>query len=368
MVKPFTSCTNARGKDERSLLTPPGRLRLALIVTSHDNRRVHFSANTDIPESLLVARRPSPETEGRPTAFVSLSENPDSVSGARQLGRAIRQALDGDLLALSAWGAIAWRTEEQVRDRPWNAACFYDQSLADDCDALWANSALAPIGALASVQPGGQRVRDAFRKARQRQNPDMRALWHNRTERQTAMRTGPDEFLVPTPQALRTGYNRKLWDMRGHLLLANRMRLNLAATPAVWSDEPILGSAFIPVTPKCRDDTRELGKAWCAWFNSSAGVLAFLNIRQKNLTYPHFSLDGLRTLPVPHPDTCGIAALAAAFDRLADCALRPLPEMSRDDARRALDEAVAEAVPGLSAPRLAGWRRRIPLEPTVHNR
>jgi len=97
-------------------------------------------------------------------------------------------------------------------------------------------------------------------------------------------------------------------------------------------------------------------------------TLAFLNIRQKNLTYPHFSLDGLRMLPVPHPDRCDTAALAAAFDRLADCALRALPEMSRDDARRALDEAVAEAVPGLSAPRLAGWRRRIPLEPTVHNR
>ena len=368
IVKPFTSCTNASGKDERNLLTDPERFHLELVVTSHDNRRIFFSENTDIHESLIVARRPTPETRGRPTAFVSLSENPASISGARQLARAIRAALDGDMQALSSWGTLAWRTEQQVRDGPWNAACFYDQSLADACDALSANGALSPVGDLASVQPGGQRVRDAFRKAKQRQNPDMRALWHHKAERQTAMRTGPDEFLVGTPRARRTGYDRKLWNMRGHLLLANRMRLNLAATPAVWSDEPILGSAFIPVTPHNGNGERDLCKAWCAWLDSSAGVLAFLDIRQKNLTYPHFSLDGLRTLPVPHPDHCDITALAAAFGRLADSPLRALPAMDRDDTRRVLDEAVADAVPDVDAAWLADLRRRIPLEPTVNNR
>ena len=368
IVKPFTSCTNASGKGERTLLTDPERFHLELVVTSHDNRHISFSENTDIHESLIVARRPTAETRERRTAFVSLAENPASISGGRQLARAIRAALDGDMVALSAWGTIAWRTEEQVRNRPWNAACFYDQSLADACDALSDNAALAPVCALAAVGPGGQRVRDAFRKARQRQNPDMRALWHNKADRQTAMRTGPDEFLVPTPRAHRTGYDRKLWAMRGHLLLANRMRANLAATPAVWSDEPILGSAFIPVTPRNGNGGNSLFKAWCAWLNSSAGVLSFLNIRQKNLTYPHFSLDGLRTLPVPHPERCDIAALAAAFDRLADTPLRALPEMDRDDARRALDEAAAHAVPGVEAAQLANWRRRIPLEPAVNNR
>ena len=368
IVVPATACTATSGKGERTLLTDPGRFHLELVVTSHDNRRIFFSENTDIHESLIVARRPTPENRGRPAAFVSLSENPASISGARQLARAVRAALDGDLVALSAWGTVAWRTEEQVRNRPWNATCFYDQSLADACDALSANTALAPVGALACVGPEGRRIRDAFRKARQRQNPDMRALWHNKAERQTAMRTGPDEFLVATPRARRTGYDRKLWNMRGHLLLANRMRLNLAATPAVWSDEPVLGSAFVPVTPHNGNGGRELCKAWCAWLNSSAGALAFLDIRQKNLTYPHFSLDGLRTLPVPRPDKCDIAVLVAAFDRLAGSPLRALPEMDRDDARRALDEAAADAVPGVEAAQLANLRRLIPLEPTVNNR
>ena len=38
--------------------------------------------------------------------------------------------------------------------------------------------------------------RDAFLRARLRQNPDMRAPCNSKTDRQRAMRTGPDEFLV----------------------------------------------------------------------------------------------------------------------------------------------------------------------------
>lgn len=368
MVNPFTACTAPAAAGKRRILTDPKRFHLELVVTSHDNRRIFFSENTNIHESLIVARRPTAETRGRPTAFISLSKNPGSISGARQLAWAIRAALDGDLLALSSYGSITWRTEKQIRDRPWNAACFYDQSLADACDALWNNPALTPVGTVACVQPEGRRVRDAFRKARQRQNPDMRALWHNRTERQTAMRTGPDEFLVATPKARRTGYDRKLWDMRSHLLLANRMRMNLAATPAIWSNEPILGSAFIPVTPYNWNSNPDLCKAWCAWLNSSAGVLAFLNIRQKGLTYANFSMYSLRTLPVPHPDKCDIGTLTTAFDRLADSSLLSFPEMDRDDVRHELDTAVADAIPGLDAAQLESWRQTIPLEPTVNNR
>ena len=96
IVKPFTACTNASGKDERKLLVDPDRFHLELVVTSHDNRRIYFSENTNIHESLIVARRPTPETRGQPTAFVSLAENPASASEAHFLAEAIRQALEGD--------------------------------------------------------------------------------------------------------------------------------------------------------------------------------------------------------------------------------------------------------------------------------
>ena len=364
IVVPATACTGTSGKDERNLFTDPERFHLELVVTSHDNRRIYFSENTNIHESLIIARRPTPETAGKPTAFVSLAENPSSASEAHYLAGAIRQALDGDASLLADYGTIAWRSLEQLRDRPWNAACFYDQTLADTWDALTENPALTPIGKVAAVEPGGQRIRDAFTKAQRRQSPDMRALWAHKSARQTAMRTGPNEFLAPKKG--KRDYAAKLWEKRSNLLLANRARLNLTQTLAVFSDEPVVGSAFIPVLPY--DEDREtLCKAWCVWLNSTPGVVAFLNIRQKNLTYPNFSLDGLRLLPVPHPDKCDIEALAAAYEEYAEKTLLPLPKMLNDPIRQAINDAVLAAVPGLSHDHIATWRQSIALEPSVNN-
>ena len=362
VVEPFTACTSASGKAERDLLTDPERFELELVVTSHDNRRIYFSENTDIHESLIVARRPSGRPEPRPTTFVSLAENPATASGARLLAEAIQSAMNGDLTRISDYGNLATRTLEQLRGRPWNATCFYDQSLAEAYDLLTELPALAQLKDLAEVEPGGQRVRETFKRAKYRQSPDMRALWQNQSERQTTMRTTADTFLVSKPG--RTDYAAKLWSKRGHLLLANRFRLNLTRTPAVYADEPILGSGFIPVVPKSEVELH--CKAWCAWLNATPGIVAYLNIRQKQLTYPNFSLDGLRSLPVP-TNACDLPSLAATFDELANQPLMPLPSMAEDPIRKRLDEAVAAAVPGLSDKTLADWRRRIPLEPTVNN-
>ena len=364
IVQPFTACTGAGAKGHRSILTDSDQFHLELVVTSHDNRRIYFSENTDIHESLIVARRPTSGTQRTQTAFVSLAENPASASEAHFLAEAIRQALDGDNSLLANYGTITWRSLEELRDRPWNAACFYDQSLADAYDELLDNPALAAINVLAAVEPEGRRIRDAFRRAEKRQNPDMRALWEHKSTRQTAMRTDPDHFLVAKKDM--HDYARHLWQKRSHLLLVNRMRLNLTQTPAVFSDEPVLGSAFVPVSPAV-GNREQLCKAWCVWLNSTFGIIAFLNTRQKNLTYPHFSLDGLRTLPVPHPKQCNIVILAAIYDQFADDALRPLPEIHADPVRHALDDAVLTAVPGLSGSDVARWRQSISLEPSVNN-
>ena len=148
--------------------------------------------------------------------------------------------------------------------------------------------------------------------------------------------------------------------------LVNRMRLNLTQTPAVFSDEAVIGSGFVPVSP-VGDNKEQVCKAWCVWLNSTFGIIAFLNTRQKNLTYPNFSLDGLRSLPVPHPSLCDIAALATIYEQCADEALRPLPEIHTDPVRHVLDKAVLKAVPGLPGSDLSRWRQSVSLEPSVNN-
>ena len=122
------------------------------------------------------------------------------------------------------------------------------------------------------------------------------------------------------------------------------MRLNLTQTPAVFSNDPVLAPHLYRSSRVARNKELQC-KAWCVWLNSTPGIVAFLNTRQRNLTYPSFSLDGLRSLPAPNPNTCDLAALATAYDSYAENILCPLPEMDHDPVRHVLDDAVSEAVP-----------------------
>lgn len=248
IVQPFTACTGSAASGYRKILTDPNRFKIELVITSHDNRRIFFSEKTKIDESLVIARRPTSDNLNKSTAFISLGVNPSSASEAYFLAEAIREALNQDDQNLTEnYGTITWRALEQIRDHPWNATCFYDQSLADIYDSLLDCSALKPIGNLASIEPAGRRTQDAFRKATIRQIPDRRALWDHKSARQTRMRTEPDEFI--SAKSNKANYAEKLWEKRSNLLLVQRMRLNLSQTPAVYSNDPILGSAFVPVSP-----------------------------------------------------------------------------------------------------------------------
>ncbi len=48
IVQPFAACTGVAAKGHRRILSDPDRFQLELVVTSHDNRRIYFSENTNI--------------------------------------------------------------------------------------------------------------------------------------------------------------------------------------------------------------------------------------------------------------------------------------------------------------------------------
>ena len=87
-------------------------------------------------------------------------------------------------------------------------------------------------------------------------------------------------------------------------------------------------------------------------------------------SYPRFSLDDLRNLPVPDFAALGAnaaAQLAAAYDAHANDILLPLPQMDADPVRRALDAAVVAAL-GLDGEMAATIRRQLAAEPSVTGR
>ena len=134
-------------------------------------------------------------------------------------------------------------------------------------------------------------------------------------------------------------------------------------------DAPLLGSLWTPCRP--HDEKPQTQAALCAWLNSSPGLLAILGGRDnRKPSYPQFSLDTLRSIPVPNLPELGDDvrdALAAAYEELQDEVLLPFPQLDRDPVRKRLDAAVTEAL-GLDAEWVAQVRRALGEEPSVTNR
>ena len=267
---------------------------------------------------------------------------------------------------LDDWGRETEWPAAKMRRGDWGAALFYDAVLLEALDELHAllGTRLRPLGEMAHVGPGGQRCREAFPGKKPRRGP-YALLWKHETDRQRTINTTPDRRVRPRPAKARYA-EQVLWPMAGELLVGNKLRMNLTRTPAVWTGEPTLGSAWCPVRASRagQDDRERHEKAWAAWLNSTPGILGFLARRTQNLTYSAFPLANLRDLPCPDPDRVDLQPLVDAFERLQDSELAALPHMADDPVRAELDAAAAR-VARLNGRVIRTWREAIATEPTV---
>ena len=135
---------------------------------------------------------------------------------------------------------------------------------------------------------------------------------------------------------------------------------------AIRTPSPALGQPFIPVTPLPHVSApAETLEAWCAYLNSTPAVVSFLNRRQKALDYSDYSLEQLRSIPVPDPAKCDLTPLEDAFrdlgdaESLASAGQVPNPRPIRRRGSR---------MPRRRPQKIADWRERIVREPTVCHR
>ena len=353
-VVPTTALTSSSGTPERTFLAE--RFQIETIVTSHDPKRINFSENTTIHESLIVARRPGAERE--PTRFISLARMPQNTHEAILLSDRINR---GQLLG--EWGTEHSWPWPRMREGDWSAAQFYDGALANavhDLAAL-AGTVLAPAGELCHIEPGGQRIRDAFLRESAPNAPwTVPILWNHPTEIQTTMNAEADVFGAPKPG--RIDYAKHLQRKASRLLVVNRLRTNTVRVSACYAPQPLLGSSWIPVRPISPNPAFE--HALCVWWNSTPGILTLLHCRAKALDYPRFALDSLRALLIPNPNRVNITPLADAFTTTRAKPLRPWPQMHDCSHRAILDQAAAQVLQ-VDGRTIADWRKRIAHEPTV---
>ena len=366
VILPLVGATNYSTAEMRKMLAQ--RYHIETIVTSHDPERIYFSENTNIGEMLVVFRRwPDTDKPKPPTRVVNLARNPSTPADALAVAWAVG---DGTVEEM-AYGTVQEWTESRIREGNWGAVQFLSPYLCEKFDELRTGRLFVPVtlGKVAEVGPAGQGIRGTFDRSSMPGVGAMSALWHHKTEVIQSMSAKTDAEIVAKPGKERQA--ESLWEQRGSLMLPTRLFLKTTRVLSVRLDTPALGSAWVPCKPKAVGIEYEvLEKALCVYLNSSVGVLALLGDRSnKKPTYPQFSMDDLQKIPVPDfAAVDGAAArLAKAYDAHAKDAMLPLPSMDDCPTRRALDDAVVEAL-DLDAETVSDVRRSLAAEPSITGR
>ena len=365
-VLPLVTSTNASSLEIRKYLA--SRYHVDTIVTSHDPDRIYFSENTNIGEILVVCRRwPDRSKRKPPTRVVNLARNPETPADAL----AVAWAVEDSTVEKRSYGTVQEWPELRIREGNWGAVQFLSGYLCNQFVRMKEGELFSPclLGDISEIGPDGRGVRGMFNRSGMPSPEGMIALYDHKTDHVQSMATKTDSQITAKLGKERQAGN--LWKQRGTLLLPMRLFLQTTRVLSVRLDTPALGSAWVPCKLKATGiESEALEKALCVYLNSSVGVLALLGDRSnKKPTYPRFSMDDLRKIPVPDFAAIDGAAdrLAKAYDAHAKDALLPLPSMDDCQTRRALDDAVVDAL-DLDAETVAAIRRSLSEEPSVTGR
>ena len=363
MILPTVMATNPAAFHTRRYLAQ--RFHIDTIVSSHDPDRIFFSENTSIGEILLICRRWNAEEPKPPTRLINLAKNPATPMDALDTATRIEQAGEEEA-NLPRDFTVQLVDAERIEKGDWSAVNYLSPFLVEAYRELVEDGLgsipIVPMNQVADVGPAGQRIRDAYTQSDVPTKSGRRALWHHKTDVTQSMAGAADTYIEP--KASKVNLAEKYWAQRSQMLLPHRLWLPLARVAAVRLPEQVVGSIWTP----CRPHNPDFAKALCLYLNSTPGVLTLLGCRDnRKPSYPSFSLDTLRSLPVPDfrtMDSERMRLLGQAFDQLQDEILQPFPKMAIDPARQQIDDVVAHVL-GLDPEWVDRVRRGLAREPSV---
>ncbi|MEI9405206.1 N-6 DNA methylase [Mesorhizobium argentiipisi] len=366
------------------------KYHLETVISSHDASRPNFSENTDLSELLFVARKlAGGEKPGR-TTYISLWRNPRSIHEAMHLANDVEHV--GPVAAVEGVGVTSVRTAsgkvaEMVTMPPaageeiWQGAIISQAELLRVSWSLQGGTLrlpgndkgfaipMAPLSDLGELGYDRRDIHDAFEISHDDWSP-YPAFWGHDAEAVTTIaQTSTARLMARTKAAP----GRKLksatsvWSKSGRILVAERLRTNTQKLVALGFSEPVLGNTWWAVSTASLDDGQI--KALLLFLNSSFGIALYFArrvitegafVQMKKPAWASMPVLDVRSLQPSQ-----LAALGAAYDRVATQPLQPIAKLASDKVRIDIDDTLCKV---LQLPSISPIRELLEREPGLSNR
>ena len=364
MITPTISLCATSGLHERRTLAQ--RFHIHTVLTCHQPRQINLSQNTNINESIVVAKRhdgPKP-----PTRFIQLDRMPSDDSEAQDLHRRIHQCREGRMD--NGWGEISYWSPGRMAAGDWTAAVWRSTELAEAAAAYAEHPDLRAMGSTSglSVHQTGRELSGSFEASSRGVPGSFPILKSKGANAQVSIQSTPDEYWIPKHrdegEFQRNGGTypevERILQKSGFLLVTDGQRANTARLTATADGAKYVGGGWMPVTGLLPEES----KAAAVFINSTPGRLQLMRNAGRTLEFPMYRPAGVGNVKIPDiKDVCIRDILAACWDRTKDMVV-PQFRDGECEVRALWDEAVAAAM-GWDARQLACQRALLHNEPHV---
>jgi hypothetical protein len=371
LVIPRAILTGVAWDDTRRLIG--NNYHLEYVIVSHQPGHWNFSENTNLSESMIVARRLRPGETAGPSKFVNLWTKPTNTIEAILLAHEIPK-LGGVFLAAHSgidelrlgdrkMGEVVMASPEPIREARWgDEAAFARTEVARTAYHLRRGALAIPaaratyalpivsLGEIARIGPDRRDIHDGFTQTRTA--TAYAAFWGHDTDVVRTLAQQPNRHLAARGKAA-AGRNLRdantLWTRSGRLLVAERLRLNTIRTVAVRVERYVLSNTWWPVRLDVEGiSTDETEKVLALWLNSTLGILSIVAARVDTegawVDIKKPILESLMVLDPRRVSAQRRSQLARSFDALSREPLEPLTELAADKTRIEIDNAIMQSL------------------------
>ena len=362
---------------------------IVLSLASHESTTASFSADTNIGEVVIIARRLREDESAVESAhFVNLKARPATSLAAQETARVVRSLVRSTteigksapiMIGSDNLGFVS--LESISPHRKWSAVRVADHGvyrrvkLLSDGELLLPRDYLAkpiPVTRLGAIGEAGinwAAIGQTFdtTKAPHAQS-EYPFLWSLDFRQQDRMQVEPDASGEPHPG--REAKAVQLWSSCASKLHITRfMRFNSNANAAAFTERLSGGGQ---AWPSLKMESEEYERATCAWFSSTLGVMCYwIESNRTQLARGGTSVTGIpniATLDLRRLSPDQLAAAVAIFDDFRRERMLPANEAYRDPVRHEIDRRFLVGVLGLgeeAVDQFATLRNQWCAEPTV---